>query len=47
MRARVSGAMREEVRAALSTTEAAMAETPAARPTSARVAARIGFFFAG
>ena len=32
--------MREEVRAPLRTAEAAMAETPAARPTSTNVAAR-------
>src|SRR4051812_31188346 len=39
MRARVSSEMRDDVLAPLRTADAAMTETPAARPTSARVAA--------
>jgi hypothetical protein len=44
MRCRVFSEIRDEVRAWLRTAETAIAETPAARPTSARVAARLGFF---
>src|SRR4051794_4400517 len=39
MRSRVSSEIRDDVLAPLSTTDAAIAETPASRPTSASVAA--------